>query len=942
MKLTITKWFAFLLLLSVFTAGSQLFAQGVTTSGIYGKVTDRSGSPLPGANIVATHVPSGTVYGTTSREDGEFNLPGLRVGGPYTLAVSFVGYARQEATNIMLQLSQSIRQNFSLSEQAVQTGEVVVTGERSAIMNADRTGAATAVSAQTLRTLPTISRRIEDFIRLTPQYSGVNFGFSFAGQDNRLNNTTVDGSYFNNSFGLAGQPGDRTGVAPISLDAIEQVQVNVAPYDVRHGNFVGAGVNTVTKSGTNEFSGSAYYRFRNEGFVGKKAGESDFDPGTFEYSQVGATLGGPIIPNKLFFFGSFENEEETYPATTWRANNGGEPVGGTITRVNSSDLDALSNYLQSSFGYTTGPYQGYEHATPALRFIGKIDFNMDESNKFSVRYNHLDSDTDVLVSTSSSLGGGSRRSNQNAINFANSNYKILENIRSIVGEWNSIIGDNMSNNLIIGYNESDESREPVGTFFPLVDIREGGLPYTTFGFEPFTPNNELRYNSLQFQDNFTMYLENHFLTFGLSIESYESENVFFPGSQSVYVYNSLQEFYDDAADYLLNPNRTVSPVTLNRFQVRYMNIPGLTKPVQPLEVLYAGIYAQDEWQVNSQLRVTAGIRLDRASFGDTGYQNANADALSFVNADGESTRYPSKQLPEPTILFSPRVGFNYDLMGDRTTQIRGGSGLFSGRPAYVWISNQIGNTGVLTGFESLSNVTTRPFHPDPNHYKPTTVTGAPATSYELALTDPDFKFPQLWRSNIAIDQQLPQGIFGTAEFLYSRDVNGIAYHNANLPAAQTNFVGADNRPRWTSNRIHGASPNNISSAIVLSNQDEGYSWNFSVKLERPYTDGLYAMAAYSYGEAKNTVDPGSIASGSWTGNEQSSNPNNPAVAFSDNSPGHRLFGAASYRAEYFNIGATTFTLYAEAATRGNYSYRFSSDMNGDGAFNNDLIYIHRN
>lgn len=939
MKLTITKWFAFAAALLLLSGMTDLLAQGVTTAGISGTVRTRSGEPLPGANIVAVHVPSGTIYGTTSRENGTYNLPGLRVGGPYTVSASFVGYAKQEESGINLQLSQVLRQDFVLAEQAIQTGEVVVTAERSTVLNADRTGAATSVSRDVIQSLPTINRRIGDITRLTPQANGS----SFAGQDNRLNNVTVDGSYFNNSFGLAGSPGERTGVSPISLDAIEQVQVNIAPFDVRQGNFVGAGVNTVTKSGTNEISGSAYYQFRDQSFVGKKAGGKDFNPGNFEYSQVGVRVGGPIIPNKLFFFGSFEKDGLKEPGTTWRANRGGETPGGTITRVLASDLDALSAYLKTNFGYETGPYQGYEHETPALRFIGKFDFNLDDRNKFSLRYNHLDSETDVLASNSSSLGLGNRRTNANALNFQNSNYKILENIRSIVGEWNSIIGDNMANNLLVGYSHHDESRGYRGSFFPLVEIHQSGTNYTTFGFEPFTPNNELRYSSLQFQNNFSMYLDNHYLTFGLSVESYESENVFFPGSQSVYVYNSLADFYTDANGYLANPNRTTAPVTLRRFQVRWSNIPGQTKPVQPLEVLYAGIYAQDEWQVNDNLRVTLGLRLDRASFGDTGYENTNADGLTFRDENGAAVKYQTKKLPDASILFSPRLGVNWDVFGDRSTQLRGGTGIFTGRPAYVWISNQIGNTGVLTGFSSIDNTTTRPFNPNPDQYKPTNVTGAPASSYELALTNADFKFPQIWRTNVAVDQKLPYDVIGTAEFLYNKDVNGVYYINANLPASTSNFTGADTRTRYATNRIHS----HVSSAIVLKNQDQGYSWNIAGSLEKPFKDGWFAKAAYSYGISKNTVDPGSIAFGSWSNNSTPGDPNNPGVGFSGNTMGDRIFATASYRLEYFDFGATTFSIFWEGATARdlgitNFSYSFNGDLNGDGQSSNDLLYIHRN
>ncbi|MDP2389513.1 MAG: TonB-dependent receptor, partial [Acidobacteriota bacterium] len=561
---------------------------------------------------------------------------------------------------------------------------------------------------------------------------------------------TVDGSYFNNSFGLGGQPGDRTGVAPISMDAIEQVQINVAPFDVRSGNFVGAGINSVTRSGTNQFRGSGFYQFRDDGLVGKEAKDLPVNPGTFSFKNYGGWAAGPILENKLFFFGNAEKDETEGPGTTFRANAGGEAAVGSTTRVLASDLTALSSFLQQRYGYDTGPFQDYAHLTPGRRLLAKFDYNISNRNKLSFRYNQLDSDTDVLLSNSSSLGFGNRRTSTFGLNFQNSNYKILENIKSGVAELNTVIGSTMSNSLIVGYSSHDESRATRGSFFPMVDILEGGSVYTTFGFEPFTPNNELRYKSFQLQNNFSKFSEKHTWTAGFSFERYESENVFFPGSQSVYVYNSLQDFYDDA-------NR-VRPVTLNRFQVRYNNIPGQDKPVQPLEVVYSGGYIQDEWTVNDKLKLVAGLRMDVPIFGETGYTNVNADALTFRDETGAAVQYQSGKLPDANLLWSPRLGFNWDVTGSRNTQVRGGSGVFTGQPLFVWISNQIGNTGVLTGFIQNNNSTANPFNPDPNAYKPTNVTGAPATSYELALTDQNFKFPQVWRTNVAVDRRLPGGV----------------------------------------------------------------------------------------------------------------------------------------------------------------------------------------
>ncbi|MSR06078.1 MAG: TonB-dependent receptor [Gemmatimonadetes bacterium] len=929
--------------LFAFCSVGSLAAQ-VTTSSIGGIVTDDAHMPLAGATVVAVHVPSGTTYSTRTRADGRLSIPGMRVGGPYKVTVTYIGFRPGVQEIPTLDLGVSTDLTFTMSATAVVLEAITVTGGRDPIFSSERTGAATSVTREALATLPTISGRIESVARLTPQSGG---GMSFAGQDSRLNNITIDGSYFNNSFGLGNTPGDRTGVAPISLQAIEQVSINIAPYDVRQGNFVGAAVNAVTRSGTNHVAGSFGYSFRDQSLVGTQAGTNVFNPGTFNYKLVSGWLSGPIIQNKLFFFVNLENEALEAPGTTFLANTGGQAVTGSTTRVLASDLDALSTFLKTNFQYDPGAYTGYSNKTPATRGLVKLDYNINDRNKLSVRYTHLNSNTDVLLSNSSSLGFGTRRTNLNGLNYQNSNYVILENIRSVVGEWNAKIGSNTANNFIIGYTYNNESRDPARySLFPFVDILNTNTVYTSFGFEPFTPNNELYYNSFQIQNNLMFFRNKHTITLGAGGERYKSTNIFFPGSQSVYVYNSLADFYTDANGYLANPTRTTSPITLNRFQVRWNNIAGQTKPVQPLQVLYGGVYAQDEWRVSNGFKLTAGIRLDVPVFGQTGYANAIADAQSFRDETGASVQYSTKKLPDPKLLLSPRVGINWDVTGKRSTQIRGGTGIFTGRPPYVWISNQIGNTGVLTGFEQLLATTARPFHPDPDHYKKA-ATGAPPASYQLALTDPSFKFPQVWRSNIGIDQKLGWGMSATLEYLYNRDVNGAYYINANLPVPDAPFVGADARPRYSVDRCPATAGTqillncNVTDAVVLKNQNTGRSWNLAGSLEKAFSNGFFAKAAYSYGESKNTVDAGSIAFGSWNGNPHPGDPNNPGLGFSGASPGSRVFVALSYRKEYFKFGATSVSLFWEARTIGNTSYVFGGDMNGDGGTANDLIYIPR-
>ena len=930
----IPRWMLGALVALTAVCPASLAAQGVTTATLIGTVTGTEG-PISRARISAVHEPSGTRYQATTRSDGRYTIPGMRIGGPYTVSASFLGYERRSVGAVYLNLGTNTDVPINLTRAAVTLTEVSVTATNAAV-NSTRTGAATTVPLSALEGLPTISRTIGDFTRLTPQASGT----SFAGQDNRLNNITIDGSYFNNSFGLSGTPGGRTGVAPIPLDAVDQIQVNIAPFDVRQGNFVGAGVNAVTKSGTNDLQGSIYYLGRNEQFSGINAGNTGLLRTPAKFGQFGARVGGPIVRDKLFFFANFEDDRLTQTGSSFTTNAGGQPITGNTTRVLDSDLSALSTYLQTNFKYNTGTYSPVPLETPSRRLITKFDFNANDRNKFSLRYIGLDSKTDVLTSNSSSLGNGNRRSNANSLSFENSNYAVKENIHSVVGEWNSqLASGSMSNNLIVGYTTNDESREPKGDFFPLVDILKDGLTYTSFGYEAFTPANQLYYNTTQFQDNFTIYTNKHDFTIGATAQHYRSTNVFFPGSQSVYVYNSLADFYADANSYLANPTRTTSPVTLQKFQVRYNNIPGQTEPVQPLDVLYAGAYAQDEWRASNNLKVTFGLRADVPRFKNTALANPEVDGFTFRDETGGPVKYSTNKLPDANVLFSPRLGFNLDVHGDKRTQVRGGTGIFTGSPAYVWISNQIGANGILTGFDEQRNTTARPFNPNPETYKQTTVTGAPAASYELAFSNPDYRFPQVWRSDFAVDQKLPYGIVGTGEVLYGKDVNGTYYINANLAPPIGSFTGADQRPYYgvgTANRV----VSKITSAIVLKNQSVGYSYSLSGSLEKAFQNGFFAKAAYNYGVARNTVDPGSIALGSWNSNEITRDPNNPEVAYSQYSPGHRSFLALSYRHEYARFGATSVSLFAERRTQGNASYIFANDVNRDGG-SNDLIYIPR-
>src|SRR5438093_3373383 len=557
-------------LLALAISARPLAAQGVTTAAVTGIVKDASGGIIPGATVTAVHQPSGTSYEAITQGDGRFTIPGMRVGGPYTVTAALSGFTTEAKNNLTLSLGAAQDLEFTLKV-ATLAETITVVGTSDPVFSSSHTGAATSVMREDLATLPTISGRITDITRLTPQYGGSG---TFAGQDNRANNVTVDGSYFNNSFGLGvttGGIGDRTGVAPISLEAIEQVQVSVAPYDVRQGNFTGAGVNTVTRSGTNSITASVYRRQRNGSYVGTDAAGQTVNPGTFTTYTTGVWAGGPIVKNRLFAFGAYEKQDDTRPLTTFRSNAGGEAVGGNITRVLTSDLSGLSSFLSSKSNYDTGGFDNISKLTPGKPWMLKGDYNVNGANKVTFRYNQLDSSTDVGQSGSSSLGTSRQTGTTQFLTFANSNYQILENLKSGVGEWNSVFGS-MTNNLLIGYTHQDESRGDKGQVpaFPFVVIGDGtGGAYTSFGNEPFTPFNLLRYNTFQVQDSVTKFAKSHSITFGGNLEKFHSDNSFYFGIQSAYTYNTLADFYTDANGYVANPNRTVSPVNLVRFQETY-------------------------------------------------------------------------------------------------------------------------------------------------------------------------------------------------------------------------------------------------------------------------------------------------------------------------------------------------------------------------------------
>jgi hypothetical protein len=911
----------------------------VTSGSIAGRVTGPGGSPVAGVRVTATHVPSGTAYNALTRADGRYTIPSARVGSPYSVTFRAIGFAAVVKNDIAVDLGVRTDLDIEIQQAAVKLSTVAITTEAGAI-SSTRTGAATKISREAIAAFPTIGRQLTDFTRLTPQASGS----SFAGMDNRFNNIAVDGAYFNNAFGLGnGQPGGRTGVAPIPIEAIDQIQVAIAPYDVRQGNFVGAGVNAVTRSGTNTFQGSLYNIRRDQSLVGTQINGNAFNPGIFKYNLLGGWASGPIIKDRLFFFVSYEDDKNTAPGTTFLPYSGtGPTTGGNNTRVLDSDLSAMQSYMSSKLNYNTGGYTGYSNLTPSTRSLYKIDWNINSRNKLSFRYNELKSSADQLISNSPSQGSGNRRTSNLAFSFENSGYSIMENIKSGVVELNTQVTDNIANNIIVGNTTNDESRGYKSPIFPTIDILKDGATYISLGMDPFTPANQLRYKTFQVQDNLSFYTDKHDFTVGVTYEKYHSDNVFYQGSNSVYIYSSLADFYTDANDYLANPKRTTSPITLARFQLGYVNIPGLTEPLQQLDVQYYGAYVQDEWRAARNLKITYGVRFDIPDFKNTAYENTQSAGYTFRNGAGQAVQYSTKTMPKASPLWSPRVGFNWDVSGDRTTQVRGGTGVFTGTPAFVWISNQIGNNGLLLGATDVKNTKAYPFNPNPSSYFPQGLTGAPAPSYTLNFSSPDFKFPQIWRSNLAIDKKLSMGFTATAEVLYSKNVNAAAYENINLIAPTGNFTGADARPRWPTAQFANQIYPNVTGAYLLKNTSDGDSYTYSVSLEKAFQNGFFTKFAYNYGQSRGNFDPGSIAQGNWTGNAQNGNPNTPGTGLSSFSPGHRAFAALSYAHDFFKFGTTTISTFLEAYEPGSFSYIFANDANGDGSANNDLLYIPKN
>ena len=945
----------FLSLLLAVTLSVTLMAQE-TTSEIQGTVTDGT-NLVAGASITAIHTPTGTKYVTTSRRDGRYNLPNLKIGGPYTITVSFVGYKTEKQDGIILVLGQEFRADFGLKldTKALESVTVNTTTRQNKIFSNSRTGSQEVVTRSLIEQLPTINRSISDFTKLEPTANGLNIG----GRTNQYNNMTLDGANFNNSFGLSSTLGGQTSAQPVSMEAIEQIQVQVSPYDVKQGGFASTGINTVSRSGTNTFKGTVYTYLKNQNYQGYDVSGVTVPKTDYNYKIQGISVGGPIIKNKVFFFFSGEQVRQTAPATSYIASDANHPVtSGSVSQANADTLTALSNFLQSKYNYNPGSFQGYSFQTNSDKITAKLDVNLGNST-LTLKYNYLKSFADQFASTSRPGSGfvtGGQPGNT-SMPFFGSGYVINNNFNIFLAELNTRFSNKSTNKFQVGYTALRDFRSAHTTAdFPLVDILSGGNIYTTFGYEPYTYNNILNTDVYQFNDIFTLYKGAHEITIGTQNSYKKYQNAFAPAWNGAYQFNSLTDFYNAVNNGTVNTSGTT---TTNKtgYYLQYSALPGGAFPWAYAGSTELSLFLQDKWRISQNFTLTYGLRGDYTHYKQAMTDNPYFDALTFKNG----VSYNIGQAPMNNLIISPRVGFNWDVLGDKSLQFRGGLGLFEGAPPFVWISNQASNNGVQFGSFTAnvggstsatpsSYIGSYPFSPDVNKYRP--ASGSALSSYSTALVASNFKYPTVFKTTIAMDKKFAKDWIFTIEGNYSRDINAVYYSNTNLN--ETNaypLAGADNRLRYlttvsTSNKYYyaGTSPSNpnLGNSILMSNNSQGFVFTGTFRIQKNARN-FSGSLAYTYATALNTAEGGSTASSLWSaaavGNQD---PNAANLGLGSYYQPHRIIASVTYRATWSKMFNTTFGAIFEMAANGTGNYVYNGDLNGDGNTGNDLIFIPKN
>jgi hypothetical protein len=870
-----------------------------TTGSLSGVAEDESGGVLPGVSVEAVHLPTGTRYSAVTDGDGRFAVVNVRVGGPYTVTATLGGFKNQEKTDVTVRLGEERALSFKMLIETM-SETVEVTADAGALFNPSNTGPVSNVSQEAIQNLPTIGRGLDDFTRLNPYFASVAIGgtltnsVSVAGRNNRYNNIQIDGAVNNDLFGLAasGAPGGQADAQPISLDAIQELQLLVAPYDVRQGGFSGGGVNAITKSGTNTYGGTVYGFFRNQSFVGN--GPDDREFGKFKDTQFGASFGGPIRKDKAFFFVNADLQRRDTPNGFSVDGSSGQNFG------HRAEVERFRSILRDRYGYDPGEFtEEFIRNTENNKIFARLDFNLAPKHQLTLRHNYIDGVNDIY-----GTGNSPTR-----FNFPDSPYQFNSKTNSTVAQLNSHLGPGF-NELRVTFQRVREFRGHL-TDFPMVTVRLPDGSNLVAGTEQFSAANALDQDILEVTDDYTWTRGKHTLTVGTHNEFFKFANTFIRDVFGAYQFASLDMLQAGLAQqYDHSFSTTSDPRQAARFKVNQL-----------------GFYAGDLWRATSRLSLTLGVRMDKPFFPQKPTNNPASEAAFGFRTD---------VAPNPT-MFSPRVGFNMDVTGNGKKQVRGGIGLFAGRTPYVWLSNQYGNTGIeFTRIGAAFNAANRiPFVSNPNS-QPRTVTGATAGVFqnEIDVVDPDYDYPRVLRGNIAYDHDLGLwGLVGTVEFLGAKTMGDIDYENLNrIPGPNRLF---DGRPIFVRRLT------SLSDVILLTNTDEGSQWSLSGKLEKPFQNGLYASASYIYGRAKSVNDgTSSQALSNWRFVYVPGDINNAPVANSNFDVAHRLNAAVSYD---LKIGGgavnTVFSLFYNGQSGRPFSVLYNTDVNADGTIGNDLIFV---
>jgi len=907
------------LLVSVFFAGAG-FAQGVTTAAISGRITNANNAALDGATVVAVEIATGTQYGTITNSDGYYHLPHMNVGGPYKLSVTYVGYKSFTKNDIYLTLGQTLKMDASISETTTTLSGVEIVANKNDIFDGNRTGAQTFVSRKVVAEMPSLSGNLNDFTQLTPQANEVGAGVSFAGMNNRYNSVFIDGTMSNDVFGLAanGMNGGQAGVNAISNEAIKQIQIMIAPFDVRQSGFAGASINAVTKNGTNEFKGEAYYKFRNQNLAGKTPGDVAAADRTklpdFTAKTYGLTLGGPIIKNKLFFFVNAEFQKDVTPQPSIFADYLGNST--------QAEIDALGSMLKSKYGYDAGAYLNNSSTLDGKIFLARFDYNISKTQKlmFRYQYNHG-------VKTSPS------RSNSRNIYFGNAGILFPTTTSSFATELKSTFGNKYSNDLKIGYTSTLDDRGPMGSPFPRVSISDG-QGRINFGSEVYSTGNKLDQKIFTFTDNFQIYAGKHTITLGTNVEYYNIYNLFIRKAFGTYSYNSLASFLnnDPAATYELGYSLID-------------NIRGDgSAAAAAFNAMQFGLYAQDEIQVNDNLKITAGLRIDMPKYltEPKVIPGFNETVIPKLEAVYDMKGAQAGHMPGTQLMFSPRIGFNWDVFGDNTLQVRGGSGIFTSRAPFVWLGGSYTNNGMVIGDYKVYNTET--FNPDWQ-----TQSKGPAglpTGSQIDLYTKNFKNPQMWKTSLAADYKLPGGVVATIDLLYTKTLINVLWKDVNVKSAWGNATGTpDTRPLYKT--YHNGIASDYGQIMLGGNTNKGYAYNATFQLRKTFTNNLSASIAYTYGKSESVFDGTSSQNSSqWNYLVSSPVPRNDAqLGVSSFSLGNRIVAYVSYQKEYLKHLRTGISLYYNGQSGQPFSYIYN-DYHGyftNEAYNGpELIYIPAN